>query len=300
MVQPGQEGDAGGMQKTPMTDRMHSTHDTLSPLNHNGNGTADPILDLRQVPTRFVLNHPSAATVSVAGSFNDWNPVDQCMATTERGHWQLDVPIAPGRYEYRLIVDGQWMPDPLAKCEVDNPFGGRNSILVVANDAEPIAPLDGMPHVGSGVVPAAIHARAPVDAAAPARPTVGIWIDHRQAILAIDSPQGETIVEIQSKAERQPRRGANPGVKHRYRDGVPTDRHGGNEFKGHLNQFYDEVIVAVRDAAFILLFGPGEAKGELKKRLDDARLGARIVAIETADKMSNRQIAAKVRYYVSR
>jgi hypothetical protein len=47
----------------------------------------------------------------------------------------------------------------------------------------------------------------------------------------------------------------------------------------------------------MLIFGPGEAKGELKKRLESNNLGGRIVGIETVDKMTDRQIAAKVRQY---
>ena len=54
-------------------------------------------------------------------------------------------------------------------------------------------------------------------------------------------------------------------------------------------------IASIRDAQSILLFGPGEAKGELKKRLERIGLGERIVGVETVDKMTDRQIAAKVR-----
>ena len=44
--------------------------------------------------------------------------------------------MAPGTYEYCFVVDGQWMPDPLARESVPNPFGGRNSILQVATSPE--------------------------------------------------------------------------------------------------------------------------------------------------------------------
>ena len=55
------------------------------------------------------------------------------------------------------------------------------------------------------------------------------------------------------------------------------------------------MISCIRDAESILLFGPGEAKGELKKRLEKDNLGERIVGVETADKMTDQQIAAKVK-----
>jgi hypothetical protein len=68
---------------------------------------------------------------------------------------------------------------------------------------------------------------------------------------------------------------------------------------GHLNIYYDAVIATIRDAESIMLFGPGEAKGELKERLERSNLGGRIVSIETVDKMTDRQIKAKVRQYFS-
>ena len=55
------------------------------------------------------------------------------------------------------------------------------------------------------------------------------------------------------------------------------------EFTGDLNVYYDEVIACIRDAETILIFGPGEAKGELKKRLEKNRLGERIAAVETVE-----------------
>jgi hypothetical protein len=62
--------------------------------------------------------------------------------------------------------------------------------------------------------------------------------------------------------------------------------------------YYDAVIACIRGAEAILIFGPGDAKGELKKRLESNDLGGRIISIETVDKMTDRQIAAKVRQHV--
>jgi hypothetical protein len=72
------------------------------------------------------------------------------------------------------------------------------------------------------------------------------------------------------------------------------------KFTGHLNIYYNAVIASIRDAESILIFGPGEAKGELKKRLEGDKLGGRIVSIETVDKMTDRQIAAKVRQHFAK
>jgi hypothetical protein len=58
------------------------------------------------------------------------------MQSMGAGYWLKQSALAPGTYEYCLVVDGQWMPDPLATESVANPFGGRNSILKVAGSPE--------------------------------------------------------------------------------------------------------------------------------------------------------------------
>jgi hypothetical protein len=128
--------------------------------------------------------------------------------------------------------------------------------------------------------------------------TAGLWIDHRKAVIAIVSADGEETMEIQSNVEKQPGRLAGVRSTTAYESQqAPADDSHEREFTGHLNQYYDEVIAAIRHAESILLFGPGEAKGELKKRLEKDSLGGHIIAVETADKMTDRQIAAKVREY---
>jgi hypothetical protein len=66
-------------------------------------------------------------------------------------------------------------------------------------------------------------------------------------------------------------------------------------FTNHLNQFFQKVIEQIRAAEAIFIFGPGEAKGELVKRLESENLGGRVVRVESADKLTEGQIAAKVR-----
>lgn len=100
--------------------------------NHDNAASAGPQL----VPVRFEFTHPTAATVCVAGSFNHWQPEAKALHSSGVGHWWKETALAPGTYEYCLVVDGRWMPDPQAKETVPNPFGGRNSILKVANSPE--------------------------------------------------------------------------------------------------------------------------------------------------------------------
>lgn len=128
--------------------------------------------------------------------------------------------------------------------------------------------------------------------------TAGLWIDHRKAVIAIVSADGEETLEIQSHVEKQPGRleGVRSTAPFEARQ-VPSDHSREREFTGQLHRYYDVVIAAIRGAESILIFGPGEAKGELKKRLEHAKLGDHIIAVQTTDKMTDRQVAAKVREY---
>ncbi len=94
---------------------------------HENGRHADPQL----VPVRFEFTHPTATAVGIAGTFNDWHPEAKAMHPFGNGRWLKETALPPGNYEYCLVVDGRWMPDPLAKETVPNPFGGRNSVLKV-------------------------------------------------------------------------------------------------------------------------------------------------------------------------
>jgi len=83
-----------------------------------------------QVVLEFV--NPAAKRVCVAGSFNNWQPERTPLRLSGNGRWSGDLKVAPGRYEYLFVVDGQWLPDPNARESVQNPFGGKNSVLTVA------------------------------------------------------------------------------------------------------------------------------------------------------------------------
>jgi hypothetical protein len=127
---------------------------------------------------------------------------------------------------------------------------------------------------------------------------VGLWIDHRKAVIVAVTDQGETTSLIVSRVEKQ--RGRVAGVRSTTPFAsrlVPADDRQERSFHEHLATYYDAVIASVRDAESILIFGPGEAKVELKHRLTNDTLGGRIVGLETEDKMTDRQIEAKVRQY---
>jgi hypothetical protein len=125
---------------------------------------------------------------------------------------------------------------------------------------------------------------------------VGLWIDHKKAIVVTVTDEGEEMGLIVSKVEKQLRRSGDSPLKGPYEPlQVPADDSRQRNYTGHLHIYYDAVIGSIRDAESILIFGPGEAKEELKKRLEENHLGGRVRGIETVDKMTDRQIAAKVR-----
>ena len=93
---------------------------------HNADGNASAN---RCVRLEFI--HPAAQSVLVAGTFNDWRPGASEMVSVGDGRWLKELMLAPGVYEYRLVVDGEWMPDPRASETVTNPFGESNSVLRV-------------------------------------------------------------------------------------------------------------------------------------------------------------------------
>src|SRR5438094_900997 len=78
------------------------------------------------------LVQPGAKTVAVAGSFNEWKPERTPLTSVGNGRWVGSLTVKPGRHEYLFVVDGQWLPDPKAKESVQNPFGGKNSVLIVS------------------------------------------------------------------------------------------------------------------------------------------------------------------------
>jgi len=121
---------------------------------------------------------------------------------------------------------------------------------------------------------------------------IGLWIDHRKAIIVTITDAGEEIKKIASNMEKHIRftngNGSEEGSSEDVRD---------RQFGNHLNAYYDLVVAEIRDAESIQIFGPGEAKGELEKRLEHEGL-THTVTIETVDKMTDRQISAKVREHL--
>ena len=96
---------------------------------------AEPKAQVQSKPAlatvRFEVEAPRATSVSVAGTFNDWKPGATPLTGVGGGKWAKEISLAPGRYEYRFVVDGQWTDDAKAKTYAPNPHGGRNAVIEV-------------------------------------------------------------------------------------------------------------------------------------------------------------------------
>ena len=140
---------------------------------------------------------------------------------------------------------------------------------------------------------------------------VGVWLDHRKAyIVSLKKSAHETeiqldeaIITIESGVEKHVRlSGGARSAKTPYGpQDVAVESKMEDRRKHQLHEYYQQIIWHIQNARKILILGPGEAKGELSKEIKKSKaLAAKLVAVETADKMTENQLAAKVRtFFVS-
>ena len=122
----------------------------------------------------------------------------------------------------------------------------------------------------------------------------GIWIDHQQAYLVLIDADTDVITHkhIESDMEKRVRFSSHTADIEDLADDQRDHR-----YAGHLQVYYDKVIAQLDANAAVLVFGPGEAKRELEQRIISHGHSQRIVGVETTDKMTEAQIAAKVRHH---
>jgi 1,4-alpha-glucan branching enzyme len=94
---------------------------------------AKPIAVLHRV--RFALAQPGVESVYLAGTFNEWHPTATPMRNGVGEFWSVELELPAGVYEYRFLVNGDWVDDPQAAETAENPFGGRNAILRIGASA---------------------------------------------------------------------------------------------------------------------------------------------------------------------
>ena len=81
----------------------------------------------------FEAQAPQGAIVFLAGSFNNWDPTaKQMVDKAGTGSFTATCMMTPGRYEYKLVVDGEWTVDPGNPNFIVNAVGTLNSLLEVS------------------------------------------------------------------------------------------------------------------------------------------------------------------------
>jgi hypothetical protein len=127
---------------------------------------------------------------------------------------------------------------------------------------------------------------------------VGLWIDHTKAVIVTVMGEIEETRQIRSNIEKHVHfSGGSRGNPLYGTSSIPGESKQDRKYENYLNSYYEGVVSLIRNADSILIFGPGNAKEELEKHMQRDQLKAQLVGIETVDKMSDRQIAAKVRQH---
>lgn len=117
---------------------------------------------------------------------------------------------------------------------------------------------------------------------------VGLWIDRRKAVIVTIFHIEDGMQRVQANLEKN----VCFFERSSWRD--PEVNLRDSRFDNSFNNYYADVTSYMLDAESIQIFGPGDAKYDLEKRLQREKLGNRIVGIESAEKMTDRQIEAKV------
>jgi len=79
----------------------------------------------------FRISAPNANWVGVAGDFNSWNPASLTAKKDSKGTWRASASVPTGTYQYKFVIDGNWITDPHCSRRSVNSFGSENSVLVV-------------------------------------------------------------------------------------------------------------------------------------------------------------------------
>ena len=90
-----------------------------------------PVAIPTSVRVLFALDAPEAGQVSVCGEFNEWRAGVASLKRRGDGGWEATLELRPGRYQYKFVVDGNWIHDPNAAINVPNAHGSLNSVIEV-------------------------------------------------------------------------------------------------------------------------------------------------------------------------
>ncbi len=128
---------------------------------------------------------------------------------------------------------------------------------------------------------------------------IGIWIDHEKAFIISLMDGHESINRIESQVESHIKTlgGSRSATPYGPQE-IATERKLTERRKQHLHKYYLKIIDELKDAQKIYIFGPGNAKLELEKEMRKSKnLAPKIAAVDAADRMTEGQMAAKVREF---
>lgn len=123
---------------------------------------------------------------------------------------------------------------------------------------------------------------------------IGLWVDHRKALIVSISDQGEEVKQVFSGIQKHLRAGGGTPLEASQQDVV--DR----QFENQVQKFYGDIIPYLHQAQTIQIYGPGEAKKELETRLEKAGFKDRVIEIKTMGKLTDRQVVAEIRRHMPR
>jgi stalled ribosome rescue protein Dom34 len=125
---------------------------------------------------------------------------------------------------------------------------------------------------------------------------VGLWIDHRQAVIVTLNDGTESIEHVEADFEKRGRYSSDVEAvpENSPHMDLAEDKHERHTLE-MVSHYYDSVAAHLKNASALLIMGPGPAKVEFQKHLEHRKFNGAILGVEAADNMSDAQIAAKVR-----
>lgn len=118
--------------KTGKRATCRKKQDQAAPVSSEAKRRGRPSKKSKMVPVSFVYRGLPGMKVFLAGEFNDWDPkVLRMLDPQEVGFYSCEVMLAPGQYQYKLVINGIWREDPDNSMRIRNPFGTDNSLIVV-------------------------------------------------------------------------------------------------------------------------------------------------------------------------
>lgn len=126
---------------------------------------------------------------------------------------------------------------------------------------------------------------------------IGVWVDHRRAVIVVFEKGPPRVLEVESTVEPRVRMtGGSRGREAYFHQGVAPEKHRDEKIRHQITAYLTRVIDQIGSADEMLIMGPGQARTELAGLAQERGLGGSTgVLVEAADKMTRRQIVARVR-----